>query len=55
MGYRTGRTMISGSWCLYERRSNRWIFCRRKRLLSAPLLTVAMLLLLGASAWAGWL
>jgi len=55
MGHRTGLTMISGSWCLYERRSNRWIFCRRKRLLGAPLLTVMALLMLGATAWGGWL
>ena len=47
--------MISGSWCLYERRSNRWIFCRRKCVLSAPMLTLLTVTVLGAGAWMGWL
>jgi hypothetical protein len=46
--------MIAGNWCLYERRSNRWLFHRRKRLLGAPLLTVMAVLALSASAWLGW-
>jgi hypothetical protein len=43
--------MISGSWCLYERRSNRWIFCRRKRLLTAPVMTVMALAMVSLTAW----
>lgn len=34
---RMGLTMISGSWCLYERRSNRFIFTRRKCVLGGKL------------------
>ena len=43
--------MISGSWCLYERRSNRWIFYRRKRLLSAPFLTMLAVAMVSVTAW----
>jgi hypothetical protein len=42
--------MISGAWCLYEKRSNRWIFCRRKRLLNVPVVMTA-LLMLSITAW----
>jgi hypothetical protein len=42
--------MISGSWCLYERRSNRWVFCRRKRLIGAPFCTVVAVSVLLAMA-----
>ncbi len=38
--------MLSGAWCLYERRSQRWLFCRRKRLInpaSLGMLAVAVL------------
>ena len=47
--------MIAGNWCLYERRSGRWLFHRRRRVLGAPLLTLAAMLVLGATAWAGYL
>ncbi|HJR55108.1 MAG TPA: hypothetical protein VJ798_00895 [Rhizomicrobium sp.] len=43
--------MISGAWCLYEKRSNRWIFCRRKRLLTAPVVTVICLAMVSLTAW----
>jgi hypothetical protein len=46
--------MISGSWCLVERRSNRWVFHRRKQVLGTPLLAAATLLVLSAPAWLGW-
>jgi hypothetical protein len=46
--------MISGSWCLYERRANRWVFHRRKQVLGAPLLLALTLLVLSAPAWLGW-
>ena len=38
-----GWTMISGSWCLYERRSNRFIFTRRKCVLGGKLYAVLAL------------
>jgi hypothetical protein len=43
--------MLSGNWCLYERRSQRWIFCRRKRVIGMPLFTVIALLAAGTTAW----
>ena len=43
--------MIAGNWCLYERRSSRWLF----RVLGTPLLTLVAMLVLGASAWLGYL
>jgi hypothetical protein len=43
--------MISGAWCLYEKRSNRWIFCRRKRVLTAPVVTVMALAMVSVTAW----
>jgi hypothetical protein len=44
--------MISGAWCLYERRSQRWLFCRRKRLINAPSVLIAVTVLF-AGAWLG--
>ena len=43
--------MISGAWCLYEKRSNRWIFCRRKRVLTAPVLTMMAVVTVSLTAW----
>ena len=43
--------MISGAWCLYENRSNRWIFCRRKRVLTAPVLTMMAVVMVSLTAW----
>jgi len=45
-------TMLSGAWCLYERRSQRWLFGRRKRLISAPSILIAVTMLF-AGAWLG--
>jgi len=48
--------MISGNWCLYENRSNRWIFYRRKRLLTAPFVTALVVLVtVSVTAWLGYL
>jgi hypothetical protein len=46
--------MFSGNWCLYERRSQRWIFCRRKRVIGMPFFTAATLLAVCATAWLGY-
>lgn len=40
--------MISGNWCLYERRSNRFIFGRRKQVLGAPLYAALAVTMLAA-------
>jgi hypothetical protein len=48
MAWQTGQAMISGSWCLYERRSNRFIFTRRKSLLGTRFCAVLMLTVLCA-------
>jgi hypothetical protein len=45
--------MISGSWCLYERRSNRFIFARRKRVLGMPFLAAMAVLAACTTAWLG--
>ena len=42
--------MISGAWCLYEKRSQRWIFCRRKRLLNVPVVTT-LIVAMFSLAW----
>jgi hypothetical protein len=41
---------LSGAWCLYEKRSQRWLFCRRKRLINAPSVLIAVTVLF-AGAW----
>ena len=43
--------MISGAWCLYEKRSQRWIFYRRKRLLNTPVVTMLAVAMISITAW----
>jgi len=47
-----GEHMISGAWCLYEKRSQRWIFCRRKRVINGTSVFLAVTVLF-AGAWLG--
>ncbi len=45
--------MISGAWCLYERRSQRWLFCRRKRIITPGTMGLMLMLVVSASFWLG--
>jgi hypothetical protein len=45
--------MLSGAWCLYEKRSQRWLFGRRKRLINPASLTVLVMAALTLTAWLG--
>jgi hypothetical protein len=47
--------MIAGNWCLYERRSSRWLFHRRRQVFGVPLLSLLVVLVLSAGAWLGYL
>ncbi len=46
---------MSGAWCLYERRSQRWLFCRRKRVLNASSLSLLAMAAFSLTAWLGYL
>lgn len=43
--------MLSGAWCLYEKRSRRWLFCRRKRVINPASVTFLAMAALSLTAW----
>jgi hypothetical protein len=43
--------MLSGAWCLYEKRSQRWLFCRRKRVINPASVTMLAMAALSLTAW----
>jgi hypothetical protein len=47
--------MMSGAWCLYEKRSQRWLFCRRKSVINPGSLSLLSVAAFAATAWLGYL
>jgi len=47
--------MIAGNWCLFERRSSRWLFHRRRQVFGVPLLSILTVMVLSAGLWLGYL